>query len=286
MAEDRQALTVAHADAAAVLARWVADQMAHVWPALNPDRLDETSGPWVRLAAQVIRAGRELAAMLSGTWHAADRAVAFGLPDADAAVDQFGAACAELATRTRRPVPATAAPYARRAARADTPSPADLFPAPPIDPAELRASLVITGPVTVKRTQDPRRAARRATAAAQRHALNGGRELVAESIRADRRAVGWLRVPNAGACAFCLMLASRGPVFKSETAATYTSKGGKADPYHDGCHCHPRAVYSRDEEWPDANRHASELWNKSTKGVRGGKYARNAFRHAVESPSE
>lgn len=287
--ESRQALTDAYSAATAVLAAWVAVQMARVWPALNADRLDDTVGPWVRLAAQVVRAGRELAAMLAGTWHQADRAVALGRADAADAVDTFGAACAELRTRTGRPLPASAARYARRVGP-HTPSPVGLHPAPPVDPGQLRASLVVTGPITVKRTQDPRRAERKATAAAQRHALNGGRDLVADAIRNDRTALGYIRIPNPGACAFCLLLASRGVFYKSERAATVRARrsrtGKRAEDradneYHDDCRCQPRAVYSRDEELPEPNRRAAQLWKDSTAGL-GGKYARNAFRHAVE----
>lgn len=298
MADDdsRQQLTDAHGAAQTVVAAWVAAQMADVWPALDADRLDTTAALWVRLAEQVIRAGRELAAMLAGTWHRADRAVALGQDDADddadTAVGLFGSAVRELAARTGRQLPAPAARYARRASR-DGPSPIGLHPAPPIDSAALRASLVVTGPITIKRTQDPRRAARKATATAQRHALNGGREVVADAITSDRRALGWIRIPNADACAFCLMLAGRGKFYKSERAATIRARrsrtGKRADDradheYHDKCRCQPRAVYSRDEDLPEINRRAATLWEDTTKGLRG-KYARNAFRRAVEGSS-
>lgn len=281
----RHQLTNAHSDAQAVVAGWVAAQMARVWPSLNPERLDETSPLWVRLAMQVIQPGRELSAMIAGAWHEADRAVALGTEDAEDAVDAvdvFSAACRELNTRTGRRLPATVARFARRARRTDVSADRLRRDPPELIAAEVRTSLIVTGPITVKRTQDVNRAERRATRAAQRHALGAGRDLVMDAIRSDPRAPGWIRVPDADACAFCLMLASRGPVYKAESAATYRSKGGKNERYHDGCGCQVRPMYSRDEEWPEGSRRAADLWDESTRRL-GGKDARRAFREAVEA---
>jgi hypothetical protein len=47
--------------------------------------------------------------------------------------------------------------------------------------------------------------------------------------------IGYARVPNAGACAFCIMLASRGFVYRSEYTATTSKRTG--DRYHEHCTC-------------------------------------------------
>lgn len=66
-----------------------------------------------------------------------------------------------------------------------------------------------------------------------RHSLQPGRSTVATS--AGRHGMRYARAPRAGACAWCLMLASRGPVYTKQSAR-YTSAG---DRYHDDCYCVP-----------------------------------------------
>lgn len=57
--------------------------------------------------------------------------------------------------------------------------------------------------------------------------------------------VAWCRVPRGrDTCAFCLMLASRGAVYRTITAA-----GGDGNKYHGGCSCEPVVVRGR-EDYP------------------------------------
>jgi hypothetical protein len=60
------------------------------------------------------------------------------------------------------------------------------------------------------------------------------RDNAMEAIKKDKRAIGNARFPNGDACDFCMMLASKGPVFSSE-------KVGFAA--HRACKCMGRAVY-------------------------------------------
>ena len=53
---------------------------------------------------------------------------------------------------------------------------------------------------------------------------------------------GWCRVPEPGACWFCLMLASRGAVYQQDTATT-TKSGGR---YHAHCRCTAAEVFNDD----------------------------------------
>lgn len=66
----------------------------------------------------------------------------------------------------------------------------------------------------------------------QQETLNGGRDLVDESVRAER--VRYRRVTDGTPCAWCAMLAARGPVYSKETAFFRS---------HERCGCEPEPVY-------------------------------------------
>ena len=59
--------------------------------------------------------------------------------------------------------------------------------------------------------------------AASRLVLNTGRDTIVEAVKRDPRALGWARVTDEAPCAFCAMLASRGPVYKSASVALFSS---------------------------------------------------------------
>lgn len=112
-----------------------------------------------------------------------------------------------------------------------------------IDIAKLRTSMFVTGPVGAKtairrgmplaRAMDIAEA--RSSAAGMRHVLNGGRETLLQTVRADDRAVGWRRITGGKACEFCSMLAARGAVYSADTADFHS---------HDGCSCSAEPVYA------------------------------------------
>ena len=76
--------------------------------------------------------------------------------------------------------------------------------------------------------------------AVQRHVLAPGRATVSQSVARDPWRARWARVPSGRACAFCTMLASRGPIYASEESA-----GGMGD-YHDHCGCTATPVWPND----------------------------------------
>lgn len=83
---------------------------------------------------------------------------------------------------------------------------------------------------------------------ADRHANAAGRDAIVDAARHDRRALGYARVTvGAENCAFCLMLVSRGPVYRSEDAALL--RDGTGEPYHNRCDCLAIPVFDRDD-WP------------------------------------
>lgn len=95
----------------------------------------------------------------------------------------------------------------------------DLWPREPEEatPAQLQPMDVRLDQAEVKTEQ-----------VAQKLVADTGRGTVREAVRRDRQATAWARSAALGACAFCKMLASRGAVFKQDTADFRA---------HDGCHC-------------------------------------------------
>jgi hypothetical protein len=81
--------------------------------------------------------------------------------------------------------------------------------------------------------------------------LGGGRRTIVDSVRADPRAAGWQRATSGSPCAFCAMVASRGPVFGSERGARFQA--------HDHCSCSPEPYYRGSAPLP-ANQRFREAW--------------------------
>lgn len=102
---------------------------------------------------------------------------------------------------------------------------------------------------------------------------------VIESAPRQRRGVRWARVPTGReTCGWCLMLASRGPVYRSAESAG----GGDMLSWHTGCDCHIVPVFDQDN-WSGRDRYkaAEQMWINETKGW-SGRNAVNAMRRAAE----
>ena len=80
--------------------------------------------------------------------------------------------------------------------------------------------------------------------------MNGGRRTIIDGIHADRQALGYARVTSGDPCAFCRMLAGRGPVYKSERSAGFEP--------HGSCGCTGEPVYAGSKPVGDAKRYAAE----------------------------
>jgi hypothetical protein len=144
----------------------------------------------------------------------------------------------------------------------------------------VTTSMLVTGPVTIKSAS--RRglllpeatdlARTKVAGAALRHVLDGGRSTTSNTIDADRQALGWARATSGKACAFCAMVASRGPVYKGEDTAGFQS--------HDNCSCSPEPVYRRDAAWPAGSERFKQMWDEA-KAADGD--TTKVFRHMVEA---
>jgi hypothetical protein len=153
--------------------------------------------------------------------------------------------------------------------------------------AAIRTSLLVTGPIGVKsriaKGIMPRQAVRQAlvdvSGAASRHVLDGGRQLLANTVEKDATAVGWARVTGPHPCAFCALLASRGPVYKSARTASVSKSGER---YHDHCACATEPFFDRSADWPDRSREYEQLYRESTANAYGAGKLR-AFRKAFDA---
>jgi hypothetical protein len=67
--------------------------------------------------------------------------------------------------------------------------------------------------------------------------LDGGRSTLLRASAVDPAAKGWERQASASACEFCDMLASRGPVYKSQKTSGFEA--------HPSCGCTAELVYAR-----------------------------------------
>lgn len=107
--------------------------------------------------------------------------------------------------------------------------------AEPVDEAAVRTSMYVTGQTglrdALKSGKSPEEARdvafTRTSGSVSRHVLSGGRGTILKSVAEDKAALGWTRVTDGNPCAFCALLAGRGPVYKEEGTADFQA--------HDHC---------------------------------------------------
>lgn len=229
-------LTEAHRRAQIRIGAQTILQMRAVWPLLDPADLDASFTRWLAAARPVIAAQRSSSARLAANYLTAFKTL------------EHGASAPTVLAET-------------------------------LTPDALHTSLLVTGPVKIKQavgsgyTLDGALSLAQATssAAAMRHALNGGRDTIIETVQADRQALGWARAASGNACAFCAMLASRGPVYDPASADF---------PAHDHCSCSVEPVYRDDNAWPPNSREYRDVYDQA-KADDGDTLA--VFRQLIES---
>jgi hypothetical protein len=134
-------------------------------------------------------------------------------------------------------------------------------------------SLNITGPIGQKSRIGKGESAGRARDAsfvessgvASRHVLTGGRRSLLTLLQVHR----WARVTDGDPCAYCAMLAGRGPVYLTRQTASFSA--------HDHCACTAEPVYSSDAPWPGRAAEFREMWDQHIKGRYSGKEARRQW---------
>lgn len=143
-------------------------------------------------------------------------------------------------------------------------------------------SLKITGPQEIKtqiaKGAKPEAARDRAlvtsAGSASRQVLTGDRVTTLTAVQADSEAAGWARIGDGDPCAFCALLISRGPAYKTEGSAGFRA--------HDHCACVPVAVFSKSAAWPGNARAIRAFYDEHTSEF-SGQERRKAFRRAWES---
>lgn len=233
------ALTRQHRQTQAAIRSLTLQRLLPLWRLLDPARLDATSPGYLEAAVALVRGGHALSARAAASYY--------------------------LAFRVAEGLTAGAPP----------------LPPPPLDVDRVRTSLIVTGPVEVKRATGMRVPLGRAvdtaltmtSGAVARHVAAGGWDTVQGAVRSDRQARGWARVASGNACAFCLMLASRGPVYRGEDTASFEP--------HDHCSCGIEPVLGDGYQWPETSVAAREQWD-ALKDENGGDGADlNSFRRAL-----
>lgn len=192
-----------------------------LWPMLDPARLDDTSPAFVAAAVDLVRGGHALSARAAASYYLAYR-VAEGAGGIAPAV-----------------VPAV------------------------LDTDAVRTSIVVTGPVALKRatgkgvpfTVSVPNALTQVSGAVARHVQSGSWDTVQGAVQRDQQALGWARVADANGCAFCLMLASRGPAYKSEGTAGFEA--------HDHCACGIEPAFDG-YQWDPVAEKAAAAWSAAT----------------------
>lgn len=84
-----------------------------------------------------------------------------------------------------------------------------------------------------------------ATALADKEIARGFRDSVLGNTRIDEDAIGWSRVARPGGCKFCVMLAGKGAVYRSESTAIFGA--------HPNCNCAARPEFRNGEHGPEAD---------------------------------
>lgn len=208
---------------------------------------------------------------------------AFSMRDIDASWLVLETALMLLVTQARSQSSSIATAYYlsfRNAEGIRGPVPVDPPPMPVWEVA-ARRSLTVTGPVAAKQAiaaGRPPAEARdialvRLSGSVGRLTLDGGRNVITGMVNAEPHRIGWIRVTSPSPCAFCAMLATRGPIYREETVGFQS---------HDHCACTAEPIVRNDRSaWPERNRELLRTWNETTRGL-SGRDAVSAFRAAIE----
>lgn len=269
-------LDAAHRAQQAANSERVAQLVLGYWlTRVDGEDLAGTSGDWLDFSVTQILRGYDRAYMLASAYtQAIQRQQAPGAPRI------------EVSRPTPPPVqklrrslsytgPGTVAVELKKA-------PEDLAPAPDASPQEREAAErgQVNRADRVKIIMQKAGAA--AAATTYKNVGNGGRDTV-DLLVVRKQVVGYARITKEKPCGFCLMLASRGPVYSEDSFARSDARfsGPGEHKVHDTCGCMLRPLFSRmPENWTEQNRTADNLWGdmlKANPGI-GGKDAVNAFR--------
>lgn len=233
-------------------------EFTSTWSLLDWNRIDETAPAWVQVSMSQVRPWRQTSADAALRNYADQRVLSAPDPLKPAPTVHFVAGSTD---------PAPARDDRRRSPLLNLERNRDRSTIDWTDfDRAARHSLLVTGPGELKRQAKMGRTEQQAkdralvvvSGSISRQVLNGGRAATLTSVATDQQAIGWARLTDSDPCAFCLVLASRGPVYKSESSAGFQA--------HDACACIPVAVFSKSEPWPGRAREYRRLYDQVAKG--------------------
>lgn len=164
---------------------------------------------------------------------------------------------------------------------------------PDLDDERVESNLTATGIASYQRAiragQTPTQAidtmAVNLAGSATRLAAEGGRQVIRDAVDGDDAAIGWMRITDGDACSWCLMLASRGAVYKSAQTAGRAKNRRFTGPgqfkWHDHCGCVAVPIFDADDPRLDRADELYAEWLRVTQG-KSGKAAVNAWRQHWE----
>lgn len=131
------------------------------------------------------------------------------------------------------------------------------LPSVALDQEKLLSNLLVNGPISIKQKikkgipadQAKAMARERFLGVVKERVLDGGRDLIIGASKYHGKRGRWRRVTDGKPCAFCAMLAGRGPVYREETS--------KFDS-HENCGCTAELVLG---DWTPTQR--EKLWRYS-----------------------
>jgi hypothetical protein len=252
--------------------------LAYWLSTVNPEDIAGTSGAWLDFATGAVLRGWENSVNLAAAYAQAVQRIE--IPGATPIV--VPRPSPPPVEQIRRSLTYTG-PGKLAVSLAKIPEPGQPGPAPQAPDLErLQRS---AEQIRVMKEDARRKAGAAAAASAFRHVSNGGRDLVMDMVK-TKTAVGYVRVTKEHPCAFCLMLASRGPLYGQdsfkESDARFTGTGTAK--VHDGCGCSLRPLYSRREEhWTPQARQADQLWKEMLENKKPGEDSYNAYARLVRS---
>jgi hypothetical protein len=242
-----RALTQQHRSAQLAIRSGVLRDVQQLWQTVDPADLSHTIRPFADASSVLVRDGNRRSAALAGRY-----------------VDQL-----RQAERVRGALAILAGDPPRRHVIAGA----------------LRGS-ALRGIITARQAgfsldAAARRGFVRAAGSASSLVLDGGRQVVEETVRADRHAVGWMRVTSADPCAFCASLAAEGPTKSREIHAFHDHDGCSVEPVYD------EGAFKDRSQWPAESVRHREAWDEITGGADFDESgAREAFRRGLEERAE
>ena len=211
----------------------------------------------------------------------------FGIPETRANRKAVAARLHQPVEKARRQSYVVSVRHMRGTSRIVTPEPLRAYPPDAIETAIEDVVAQARKPRVTVRENASRRPAKVIVSDSlgkrlARHAHQAGRDAVQDTAEHSGDTVGWARVlSGAENCGFCVMLASRGPVYWTARAAQHRGKGQEQDKFHDNCDCAVVLVQKgRDWEGRKQFELAEDLWSEATKGHYG-RHALNALRRQL-----